>query len=178
MLVEPGVVEQRNRAVLQVLEGASVTDFAKRYGNSDKGRGFRAASPVRQMGGQLGDLVTDRPAKSAPHGRARGETTPAVRRRGRRVESCRGIRPDAAPLAVGQLPSCRHLPPANREDASLGAACSDLVQSGIARCRAGRWHPEDCLCLFVSLVVAEADCGGRQRRVVCERLNCRNWQSG
>lgn len=32
MLVELGVVEQRCRAVLEVLEGASVTDVAKRYG--------------------------------------------------------------------------------------------------------------------------------------------------
>ena len=32
MLVELGVVEQRYRAVLEVLEGASVTDVAKRYG--------------------------------------------------------------------------------------------------------------------------------------------------
>ena len=32
MLVELGVVEQRYRAVLAALEGASVTDVAKRYG--------------------------------------------------------------------------------------------------------------------------------------------------
>jgi transposase len=32
VLVELGVVEQRYRAVLEVLEGASVTDVAKRYG--------------------------------------------------------------------------------------------------------------------------------------------------
>lgn len=32
MLVKLGVVEQRYRAVLQVLEGATATDVAKRYG--------------------------------------------------------------------------------------------------------------------------------------------------
>ena len=32
MLVELGVVEQRYRAVLEVLEGATVTDVARRYG--------------------------------------------------------------------------------------------------------------------------------------------------
>jgi transposase-like protein len=32
VLVELGLVEQRYRAVLEVLEGASVTDVARRYG--------------------------------------------------------------------------------------------------------------------------------------------------
>jgi transposase-like protein len=32
VLVELGLVEQRYRAVLQVLEGATITDVAKRYG--------------------------------------------------------------------------------------------------------------------------------------------------
>ena len=32
MLVELGVVEQRYRAVLEVLEGAPVTEVARRYG--------------------------------------------------------------------------------------------------------------------------------------------------
>jgi len=32
VLVELGVVEQRYRAVVEVLEGATVTDVAKRYG--------------------------------------------------------------------------------------------------------------------------------------------------
>ena len=36
MLVELGVVEQRHRAVLEVLDGASVTDVAVSYGVSGK----------------------------------------------------------------------------------------------------------------------------------------------
>ena len=66
MLVELGVVEQRYRAVLEVLEdGASVTDVARRYGVA---RQTVHEWLARYAGGGLAGLAdrSSRPA-SCPH---------------------------------------------------------------------------------------------------------------